>query len=311
MGVLVIAEHDNHQLNPATLHAVTASALLGEVHVLVAGLDVMNVAEEVRKIQGVVKVLVADAVHYKEGLVEELAPLVVSLAEPYYHIAATATSFGKNLLPRVAALLNIPQISDVTEVINTTTFVHPIYTGNAFEMVQNEAEKVALTFRATAFDTAPVGNVLAELNNVQPVEANNLSRFIECKFFHSDRPELTHAKVVVSGGRALGSAEKFEEMLNPLADVLGAAVGASRAAVDAEYALNDVQVGQTGKVVAPQLYIAVGISGAIQHVAGMQDSKVIVAINKDMDAPIFNVADYGLVGDLFEIVPKLTEALKN
>ena len=311
MSVLIIAEHDNKQLNPATLHAVTASAKLGKVDLLVAGNGASAVVESAKQVAGVEKVLVADAAHYAEGLAEELAPLVVKLAADYRYVAATATTFGKNLLPRVAALLDVPQISDLTEVVDNTTFVRPIYAGNAFETVQADSEKLVLTFRATAFDAAPAQGGHAEAVNVEATPAQNLSRFVNRQLSHSDRPELTQAKVIVSGGRALGSAEKFNEVLTPLADVLGAAIGASRAAVDAEYAPNDVQVGQTGKVVAPQLYFAIGISGAIQHVAGMQDSKVIVAINKDADAPIFNVADYGLVGDLFEIVPQLTEALKN
>ena len=307
MSVLIIAEHDNKQLNPATLHAVTAAAKLGKVDLLVAGNGASAVVESAKQVAGVEKVLVADAAHYAEGLAEELAPLVVKLAAD----SATATTFGKNLLPRVAALLDVPQISDLTEIVDNTTFVRPIYAGNAFETVQADSEKLVLTFRATAFDAAPAQGGNAEAINVEATPAQNLSRFVNRQLSHSDRPELTQAKVIVSGGRALGSAEKFNEVLTPLADVLGAAIGASRAAVDAEYAPNDVQVGQTGKVVAPQLYFAIGISGAIQHVAGMQDSKVIVAINKDADAPIFNVADYGLVGDLFEIVPQLTEVLKN
>ena len=311
MSVLIIAEHDNKQLNPATLHAVTAAAKRGKVDLLVAGNGASAVVESAKQVAGVEKVLVADAAHYAEGLAEELAPLVVKLAADYRYVAATATTFGKNLLPRVAALLDVPQISDLTEIVDNTTFVRPIYAGNAFETVQADSEKLVLTFRATAFDAAPAQGGHAEAVNVEATPAQNLSRFVGRQLSHSDRPELTQAKVIVSGGRALGSAEKFNEVLTPLADVLGAAIGASRAAVDAEYAPNDVQVGQTGKVVAPQLYFAIGISGAIQHVAGMQDSKVIVAINKDADAPIFNVADYGLVGDLFEIVPQLTEALKN
>ncbi|MFQ3071498.1 electron transfer flavoprotein subunit alpha/FixB family protein [Neisseria polysaccharea] len=311
MSVLIIAEHDNKQLNPATLHAVTAAAKLSKVDLLVAGNSASAVVESAKQVVGVDKVLVADAAHYAEGLAEELAPLVVKLAADYRYIAATATTFSKNLLPRVAALLDVPQISDLTEIVDNTTFVRPIYAGNAFETVQADSEKLVLTFRATAFDAAPEQGGHAELVNVEATPAQNLSRFVNRKLSHSDRPELTRAKVIVSGGRALGSAEKFNEVLTPLADVLGAAIGASRAAVDAEYAPNDAQVGQTGKVVAPQLYFAIGISGAIQHVAGMQDSKVIVAINKDADAPIFNVADYGLVGDLFEIVPQLTEVLKN
>lgn len=310
MSVLIIAEHNNQHLNPATLHAVTAATKLGNVDLLVAGSNAAAVVEEAKQVAGVAKVLVADAPYYAEGLAEELAPLVVKLAADYRYVAATATAFGKNLLPRVAALLDVPQVSDLTEVVDNLTFVRPIYAGNAFETVQSNSEKLVLTFRATAFDAAGQGGN-AEVVNVEATPAQNLSRFVNRQLSQSDRPELTQAKVIVSGGRALGSAEKFNEVLTPLADALGAAIGASRAAVDAEYAPNDAQVGQTGKVVAPQLYFAIGISGAIQHVAGMQDSKVIVAINKDADAPIFNVADYGLVGDLFEVVPQLTEALKN
>lgn len=311
MSVLIIVEHDNKQLNPTALHAVTAAAKLGKVDLLVAGNGASAVVEFAKQVAGVKKVLVADAAHYAEGLAEELAPLVVKLAADYRYVAATATTFGKNLLPRVAALLDVPQISDLTEIVDNTTFVRPIYAGNAFETVQADSEKLVLTFRATVFDAVAAQGGNAEVINVEATPAQNLSRFVNRQLSHSDRPELTQAKVIVSGGRALGSAEKFNEVLTPLADVLGAAIGASRAAVDAEYAPNDAQVGQTGKVVAPQLYFAIGISGAIQHVAGMQDSKVIVAINKDADAPIFNVADYGLVGDLFEIVPQLTEVLKN
>ena len=310
MSVLIIAEHNNQHLNPATLHAVTAATKLGNVDLLVAGSNAAAVVEEAKQVAGVAKVLVADAPYYAEGLAEELAPLVVKLAADYRYVAATATAFGKNLLPRVAALLDVPQVSDLTEVVDNSTFVRPIYAGNAFETIQSNSEKLVLTFRATAFDAAGQGGN-AEVINVEATPAQNLSRFVNRQLSQSDRPELTQAKVIVSGGRALGSAEKFNEVLTPLADALGAAIGASRAAVDAEYAPNDAQVGQTGKVVAPQLYFAIGISGAIQHVAGMQDSKVIVAINKDADAPIFNVADYGLVGDLFEVVPQLTEALKN
>ena len=310
MSVLIIAEHNNQHLNPTTLHAVTAATKLGNVYLLVAGSNAAAVVEEAKQVGGVAKVLVADAPYYAEGLVEELAPLVVKLAADYRYVAATATAFGKNLLPRVAALLDVPQVSDLTEVVDNSTFVRPIYAGNAFETVQSNSEKLVLTFRATTFDAAGQGGN-AEVVNVEAMPAQNLSRFVNRQLSQSDRPELTQSKVIVSGGRALGSAEKFNEVLTPLADVLGAAIGASRAAVDTEYAPNDAQVGQTGKVVAPQLYFAIGISGAIQHVAGMQDSKVIVAINKDADAPIFNVADYGLVGDLFEVVPQLTEALKN
>ena len=310
MSVLIIAEHDNQQLNPATLHAVSAAAKLGDVHVLVAGEAAGAVAEAARKISGVSKVLLAQAPHYAAGLAEELAPLVVQLAADYSSIGATATAFGKNLLPRVAALLDVQQVSDLTEVVDEKTFVRPIYAGNAFKTLRSKQDKLVLTFRATAFEAAATEGSNAEIVEGAATPAQNLSRFISRELIQSDRPELTQAKVVVSGGRALGSAEQFKNIMEPLADSLGAAIGASRAAVDAEYAANDTQVGQTGKVVAPQLYIAVGISGAIQHTAGMQDSKVIVAINKDPDAPIFNIADYGLVGDLFEVVPQLTAALK-
>lgn len=309
MSVLIIAEHNNQQLNPATLHAVTAAAKLGEVHILVAGSNAAAVAESAKQINGVAKVLLADAPYYGEALAEEIAPLAVKLAGDYQYIGATATAFGKNLLPRIAALLDVPQISDLTEVIDNKTFVRPIYAGNAFETVQSDAPKLVLTFRATSFDAAESGGN-AEVQTVEAMPAQNLSRFVKRELTQSDRPELTQAKVVVAGGRALGSAEQFNALLTPLADIFGAAIGASRAAVDAEYAPNDAQVGQTGKVVAPQLYFAIGISGAIQHTAGMQDSKVIVAINKDPDAPIFSVSDYGIVGDLFDIVPQLTAALK-
>lgn len=310
MSVLIIAEHNNRQINPATLHAVTAAAKLGEVHVLVAGSNAAEVAEAAKQINGVAKVLLADAPHYAEALAEEIAPLAAKLAQNYRYVGATATAYGKNLLPRIAALLDAPQISDLTEVIDNKTFVRPIYAGNAFETVESDAPKLVLTFRATAFDAAGSGGN-AEVQAVEAEPAQNLSRFVNRELTQSDRPELTQAKVVVAGGRALGSAEQFDALLTPLADTLGAAIGASRAAVDAEYAPNDAQVGQTGKVVAPQLYFAIGISGAIQHTAGMQDSKTIVAVNKDPDAPIFNIADYGIVGDLFEIVPQLTAALKN
>lgn len=309
MTILIIAEHDNQTLNPATLHAVSAGAKLGEVHVLVAGNGAKAVADEAAKVAGVGKVLLADAAHYEAGLAEELAPLVVNLAADYRYIGATATNFGKNLLPRVAALLDCSQISDLTEIVDEKTFIRPIYAGNAFATVSSDEPKLVLTFRATAFDAAASEGGSAAVETVAATDAQNLSRFVSRELTKSDRPELTQAKVIVSGGRALGSEEQFKSVLTPLADKLNAAIGASRAAVDAGYAPNDFQVGQTGKVVAPELYIAVGISGAIQHLAGMQDSKVIVAINKDPEAPIFNVADYGLVADLFTAVPELVEAL--
>ncbi|EGZ51156.1 electron transfer flavoprotein subunit alpha/FixB family protein [Neisseria wadsworthii] len=311
MTVLVIAEHNNQTLNPATMHAVSAAAKLGDVHVLVAGEHAEPVAQQAAKVAGVTKVLLAEAPHYAEFLAEELAPLVVSLAADYRHIGATATAFGKNLMPRVAALLDCSQVSDLTEIVDDKTFVRPIYAGNAFVTVSSEEPKLVLTFRAAAFEASQAEGNSAVIEKVSVTPAQNLSRFVNRELTQSDRPELTQARVVVSGGRALGSAEQFNALLTPLADALGAAIGASRAAVDAEYAPNDYQVGQTGKVVAPELYIAIGISGAIQHIAGMQDSKVVVAINKDPDAPIFNVADFALVGDLFSIVPELTSALKN
>ena len=311
MTVLVIAEHNNQTLNPATLHAVSAAAQLGDVHILVAGEHAEAVAQQAQQVAGVSKVLLAEAAHYAAGLAEEVAPLVVSLAADYAYIVAAASAAGKNLLPRVAALLDCPQLSDVIEIVDAHTFVRPIYAGNALTTVRCDAAQTILTVRTTAFDAVAAQGGHAELVNIAATPAQNLSRFISRELTQSDRPELTQARVVVSGGKALGSAEQFHALLTPLADALGAAIGASRAAVDADYAPNDYQVGQTGKVVAPELYFAIGISGAIQHVAGMQDSKTIVAINKDPDAAIFNVADYGIVGDLFDIVPELTEALKN
>lgn len=308
MTILVIAEHNNQQLAPTTRHTITAASQLGEVHVLVLGNQVQTVVEEVKKISHVSKVLYSNAEYYAEGLAEELTPQILQIASSYNYIAASATVFGKNLIPRVAALLDCPQLSDVTEIIDGKTFVRPIYAGNAFVTVQNTADVLALTFRTTAFDAADL-NGQAIVEELPPTPQQSLSRFIGRELTQSDRPELTQAKIVVSGGRALGSSEQFDQILTPLANKLGAAIGASRAAVDAGYAPNDYQVGQTGKIVAPELYIAIGISGAIQHIAGMQDSKIIVAINKDPDAPIFNVADYGLVGDLFEIIPELTKQL--
>ena len=274
-----------------------------------AGSGAAAVAEQAVKVAGVEKVLLADAPHYAEALAEELAPLVVSLAVDYRYIASAADAFGKNLMPRIAALLDCSQVSDVVEIIDGDTFVRPIYAGNALVTLKCTEPKLVLTFRTTAFDAAADGGS-AETVSAAPAPAQNISRFVSRELPQSERPELTQARVVVSGGKGLGSKENFDVVLTPLADVLGAAIGASRAAVDAEYAPNDYQVGQTGKVVAPELYIAVGISGAIQHIAGMQDSKTVVAINKDPEAAIFNAADYGIVGDLFDIVPQLTVALK-
>lgn len=312
MTVLLMAGHNGQTLNPSVLHAVSAAAKLGKVHILLAGDGIGQAAEQAAEISGVEKVLLAEAPHYREGLAEEVAALAVSVAQGYRHLAAAADSFGKNLMPRVAALLDCPQISDLTEIVNENTFVRPIYAGNALTTVVCNTAQVVLTVRASAFDAAAAAaQPAAEISRIEALPPLNISRFVERRLNQSDRPELTQARVVVSGGKGLGSAGQFEALLVPLADTLGAAVGASRAAVDAEYAPNDSQVGQTGKIVAPELYIAVGISGAIQHVAGMQDSKTVVAINKDPDAPIFKAADFGLVGDLFDIVPQLTEALQN
>lgn len=312
MTVLVLVEHDGVKIAATTLKAVTAAAKLGEVHLLVCGGQIDNVVAQARKIEGAAKVLAADAPHLKEGLAEEIAAVVAEQAAPYSHILAAASAFGKNIMPRVAALLDCPQISDLTEIIDAQTFVRPIYAGNVLTTVKSLASKTVLTIRASSFEAAvEAADGMAPLEPVSAPPALALSRFVSRELNQSDRPELARAERIVSGGRALGSAEQFAAVLTPLADVLGAAIGASRAAVDAEYAPNALQVGQTGTVVAPQLYIAVGISGAIQHLAGMQDSKVIVAVNKDPDAPIFNVADYGMVGDLFDIVPQLTEALKS
>ena len=310
MSVLIIAEYQQSCLDEATLHAVSAAQQLGEIDILIAGHNVAGIAAQAQQISGVRKVLLADAPDYAQVLAEAVAPLVVQLADSYDHIIAAATCFGKHLLPRVAALLDCAPVSDVVAIIDSQTFVHPIYAGNALQTVRSEQSKQLLTIRTTAFALAESAGGQAAIESVTAVPVPELSRFIERKLTKSDHPELTTAKVVVSGGRGLGSAENFAALLNPLADTLNAAIGASRAAVDAGYAPNDYQVGQTGKVVAPELYIAIGISGAIQHLAGMKDSKVIVAINKDADAPIFNVADYALVADLNTAVPELLEQLK-
>ncbi|WP_279481851.1 electron transfer flavoprotein subunit alpha/FixB family protein [Aureimonas sp. SK2] len=306
MTTLLIAEHDNKTLSGETAKALTAAAQLGgDVHVLVAGEGSAAVAEAAAKLSGVAKVLHADAAGLGHHLAERLAALVVQLAPSYDAIAAPATASLKNALPRAAALLDVMQVSDVIAVHGTDTFERPVYAGNAVETVRSTDRIKVLTVRTAAFAAAGEGGS-ASVESVGAAADPAVSKFVSEAVVHSERPELSGAKVIVSGGRALGSKEKFEEVMLPLADKLGAAVGASRAAVDAGYAPNDWQVGQTGKVVAPDLYVACGISGAIQHLAGMKDSKVIVAINKDEDAPIFQVADYGLVGDIFQIVPELT-----
>lgn len=310
MSVLIIAEQQQSCLDEATLSAVSAGRQLGEVDILVAGHNVAEIAIQAQQIDGVRKVLLADATVYTHALAETLAPLVVQLADSYSHIVAAATSFGKNLLPRVAALLDCAPVSDVTSIVDTQTFIHPIYAGNALQTVRSQQSKQLLTIRTTAFALAELTGGQAVIEHIAPVAVPQLSRFIDLQLTESEHPELTTAKIVVSGGRGLGSAENFAALLNPLADTLNAAIGASRAAVDADYAPNDYQVGQTGKIVAPDLYIAIGISGAIQHLAGMKDSKVIVAINKDADAPIFKVADYGLVADLHTAVPELIQQIK-
>lgn len=309
MSVLVIAEHDNHSLMPATLNTINAASVLDtEIHLLIVGSNSQSVAEQASHCAGVSKVLHSDAVHYQHQLAEEVAPLVASLGANYSHILSPATTTGKNVLPRIAALLNVQAISDVIEIKSADTFVRPIYAGNVFATVQSADSIKVLSVRATAFDASEAQGNNAAIESVPAVAATHLTEFVEEVLATSDRPELTAAKVVISGGRGLQNAENFE-LLYQLADKLNAAVGASRAAVDAGFVPNDMQVGQTGKIVAPDLYIAVGISGAIQHLAGMKDSKVIVAINKDEDAPIFQVADYSLVADLFEAVPEILEKL--
>lgn len=309
MKTLVLVEHEGGELKDATLATVTAASQLGEVHLLVAGKDVGAVAEQAAKIDGIGKVHVADDPAYEHQLPENLAPLIVSLMESHDAFLAPATTTGKNIAPRVAALLDVMQISDIMGIEDENTFTRPIYAGNAVATVRSSDDKKVITVRGTAFDKAAREGGSAEIEQVSGPGDQGLSSFVGMEAAHSDRPELTSANVIVSGGRAFGSEEQFHALLDPLADKLGAALGASRAAVDAGYAPNDYQVGQTGKIVAPELYIAIGISGAIQHLAGMRDSKLIVAINKDEEAPIFQVADVGLVGDLFKIVPELTEKL--
>ncbi|MCE4553308.1 electron transfer flavoprotein subunit alpha/FixB family protein [Roseateles cellulosilyticus] len=309
MTALVIAEHDNASIKGATLNTVTAAAALGgDVHVLVAGHNAGAAAAAAAQIAGVAKVLHADSSALAESLAENVAAQVIALASGYSHLVFPATAAGKNVAPRVAALLDVAQVSDITKVVSADTFERPIYAGNAIATVQATDAVKVITVRTTGFDPAAAGGA-APVETIAAAADVGKSSFVGREVTKSDRPELTAAKIIVSGGRALGSSEKFNEVLTPLADKLGAALGASRAAVDAGYAPNDWQVGQTGKIVAPQLYIAAGISGAIQHLAGMKDSKVIVAINKDPEAPIFSVADYGLEADLFTAVPELVNAL--
>ena len=309
MRALVIAEHDKDTLRPATLAAVTAArAITDDVTVLVAGRNCKGLADRASKIAGVTRVLHADAEHYEHALAEELAPLIVNAAAGMTHVIAPATTFGKNVLPRVAALLDVAPVSDVVKIESSDTFVRPIYAGNAMATIQCPEKVKVLTVRATAFAAAPAEGGSAGIEPLAATAPAGLSSFVGSQLTVSERPELTNARIVISGGRGLGSAENFR-LIEQLADKLGAAIGASRAAVDAGFVPNDYQVGQTGKIVAPDLYIAIGISGAIQHLAGMKDSKVIVAINKDGDAPIFEIADYGLVADLFQALPEFSAAL--
>ena len=309
MTVLVLAEHDNKDLSPATLNALAAAKIISsDVDLLVAGEGCSSVTENAKTVEGVRKVLHVEGQQYAHALAENLAPLMVSLSSEYKHVLAAATTTGKNVMPRVAALLDVAQISDVIAVGDEDTFDRPIYAGNIIATVKSSDSKKVITVRTTAFDPVSIGSGNAEVVEAQAQEDSKISQFVGEELTKSDRPELGAADIIVSGGRGVGSSEDFA-IIEALADKLGAAVGASRAAVDAGYVPNDYQVGQTGKVVAPQLYVAVGISGAIQHLAGMKDSKVIVAINKDEEAPIFGVADYGLVGDLFKEVPAMTESL--
>ncbi len=310
MAVLVYAEHDNAALKAATLNAVAAAKQLGDVTILVAGSGCRAVAEAAAKIDGVAKVLIADDAAYANEIAENAAPLIAKLAAGFDHILAAATTSGKNVMPRVAALLDVQQISDISAIEGPDTFVRPIYAGNALATVKTSDAKKVLTVRATGFDAAAAEGGSAAIEDIAGEGASDLATFAGQELTKSERPELTSAKVIISGGRGMQSGDNFH-LLEEVADILGAAVGASRAAVDAGFVPNDYQVGQTGKVVAPELYIAVGISGAIQHLAGMKDSKVIVAINKDEEAPIFQVADYGLVADLFTAVPELKAALSD
>jgi electron transfer flavoprotein alpha subunit len=310
MPVLVLAEHDNKTVKKATLNAVTAAQKLGEVHVLVAGHQAADAAKAAAQIAGVKKVLHADAPHLGDFLAENVTSLILGICKTYSHVLAPSTSNGKNIMPRLAALLDVQQISDITAVESADTFVRPIYAGNALATVKSKDAIKVITVRTTAFDAASPSGSSAEIQKIDAPADSGLSSFVSREVSKSERPELTAAKIIVSGGRGMANGENFKKVLEPLADKLGAAMGASRAAVDAGFVPNDWQVGQTGKIVAPDLYVAVGISGAIQHLAGMKDSRVIVAINKDEEAPIFQVADYGIVGDLFQIVPQLVEELK-
>ncbi|WP_250534440.1 FAD-binding protein [Caballeronia sp. AZ10_KS36] len=310
MTTLVIAEHDNASIKAATLNTVAAAAKLGgDIHILVAGSNAQGAADQAAKIAGVSKVLLADAPQLAEGLAENVEGTVLNIAKDYSHIVAPATAYGKNIAPRIAAHLDVAQISEITAVVSADTFERPIYAGNAIATVQSADAIKVITVRATGFDPVAAEGGSASVQKIEAAADAGVSQFVNREVTKLDRPELTSANIIVSGGRGLGSGENYTQVLEPLADKLGAALGASRAAVDAGYVPNDYQVGQTGKIVAPQLYVAVGISGAIQHLAGMKDSKVIVAINKDAEAPIFSVADYGLVGDLFSVVPELVKEL--
>lgn len=309
MSILILAEHDNSSIKSSTLNTVTAATEIGgDIHILVAGSNCDGAAQAAAQIAGVSKVIKADAEHLAHPLAEEIAPILVELAGDYSHILAPATTFGKNVMPRVAAVLDTQQVSDIIAVESADTFKRPVYAGNAIATVKSNDEKKVITVRGTTFDAADASGGSASVEDYNGASPSGLSSFVKEELSKSERPELTSAKIVVSGGRGVGSEENFQ-IIEKLADKLGAAVGASRAAVDAGYVPNDYQVGQTGKVVAPDLYIAIGLSGAIQHLAGMKDSKIIVAINKDEDAPIFSVADYGLVADLFDAVPELESKL--
>ena len=309
MTCLVVAEHDNAELKTSTLSTAQAAiAIGGDIHILVAGSGCASVAEQAAKVAGITSVKVADDAQYEHQMAEPVAALVTSLSSDYTHILASATTFGKNFMPRVSALLDMAQISDISAVVSIDTFVRPIYAGNALATVQSNDAIKLITVRGSTFDKVAADGGSASVDSISASEDPGVSTFISQELSKSERPELTSASIVISGGRGVGSSENFS-IIEDLADKLGAAVGASRAAVDAGYVPNDYQVGQTGKIVAPDLYVAIGISGAIQHLAGMKDSKVIVAINKDEDAPIFQIADYGLVGDLFDVVPRLSDAL--